>query len=124
MAKRIMIVGLRAGLVDEFQQQLDLPDIELIVGTGVEDVRSAFAVADIDHVFLGGGLDLQTRLAAVAEVFQSSDQATVHMKDHLSGPEGFVPFVQAVLRGLGDYAPIPSERAVLRAHRADDVSEG
>lgn len=119
MTKRVMIVGLRAGLVDGFRQQLDRRDVDVVAGTGIEDIRSAFATADIDHVFLGGGLDLQARLAAVAEVFQSSDRTTVHMKDHLSGPEGFVPFVRAVLRGLGDYEPVPSDRALLRADRAD-----
>lgn len=118
MTKRVMIVGLRAGLVDGFLQQLDLPDVDMVAGTGVEDIRSAFATAEIDHVFLGGGLDLQVRLAAVAEVFRSSDRATVHMKDHLSGPDGFVPFVRAVLRGLGDYEPVPSDGALLRADRA------
>lgn len=124
VAKRIMIVGLRAGLVEDFRQQLHLPDVELLAGTDVEDIRSEFAVADIDHVFVGGGLDLQTRLAAVAEVFQSSDQATVHMKDHLSGPEAFVPFVRAVLGGLSDYAPVRSAHAVLRADRSDSASQG
>jgi hypothetical protein len=118
MAKRVMIVGLRAGLVDAFRRQLELPDVELLAGTGVEDIRSAFADADIDHVFLGGGLDLETRSAAVAEIFRSSDRATVHLKDHLSGPEGFVPFVRAVLHGLDDYEPVASEHAVLRSDRA------
>jgi len=41
----------------------------------------------------------------VREVFQSSDRATVHVKDQMSGPEGFLPFVRAVLGGLGGYEP-------------------
>jgi hypothetical protein len=66
---------------------------------------------------MGGGLEI--RLEVVREVFQSSDRATVHLKDHLSGPEGFLPFVRSVLRGLQDYAPQESPRAILRARRRD-----
>src|SRR6266496_5796371 len=48
------------------------------------------------------------------EVFQSSDGATVHMKDQMSGLEGFLPFVRAVLGGLGGYQPRESPNALLR----------
>jgi hypothetical protein len=41
------------------------------------------------------------------------------MKDQMSGPEGFVPFAQAVLRGLAEYEPKRSPNAVLRAQRPD-----
>jgi hypothetical protein len=116
--KRVMIVGLRANLVDEFRAQLDQTAVELLAGTGADDVRAALAEADIDHVFLGGGLALADRLAAMEAVFGASDRATVHMKDHMSGPEGFVPFVRAVLRGLEQYEPVLSPNAVLRADRS------
>src|ERR687883_405977 len=72
-------------------------------GTSIEDVRSAFAQTDIDHVIMGAGLELETRLQIVREVFQSSDKTSVHMKDRVTGPQGFLPFVQSVLRGLKDY---------------------
>ena len=62
-------------------------------------------------------LHLQQVDDAVQEVFRLSDKATVHMKDQMSGPEGFVPFARAVLRGLADYEPKPSPNAVLRAGR-------
>jgi hypothetical protein len=51
----------------------------------------------------------------VRAVFQSSDRATVHMKDQMSGPEGFLPFVKAVLARLGGYEPRESPIAILRA---------
>jgi hypothetical protein len=54
-------------------------------------------------------------------VFQSSDKATVHLKDHVSGPEGFVPFARSVLHGLNDYELRESPRAVLRTGRAEQV---
>jgi hypothetical protein len=119
MTKRVLLLGLRPNLVEEFRQQLDMPGLELLAGTGVDDVRRAFSDADIDHVILGGGLDLDVRMAAVQEVFHSSDTATVHLKDHLSGPEGFVPFARSVLQGLSDYAPRESPNAVLRAQRSE-----
>jgi len=65
-------------------------------------VRSAFAQADIDHVIIGAGLDLETRLEIVREIFLTSDTTTVHMKDFASGPDGFLPFVRSVLTGLAD----------------------
>jgi len=124
MTRRVLVLGLMPGLLDDFRRQLDVPDVELVGGTGVDDVRSAFVQGDLDHVIMGGGLNLQTRLEVVREVFQSSDKATVHLKDHLSGPEGFVPFARSVLRGLSNYEPRPSPRAILRAQRSDQVTEG
>jgi len=124
MTRRVLFLGLMPGLLDDFRRQLDVPDVELVGGTGVDDVRSAFVQGDLDHVIMGGGLNLQTRLEVVREVFQSSDKATVHLKDHLSGPEGFVPFARSVLRGLSNYEPRPSPRAILRAQRSDQVTEG
>lgn len=91
-----------------------------MAGNGAEDVRSALREGDLDHVIVGGGLDRATRLDVVREVFHSSDRATVHLKDHLSGPEGFLPLVRAVLRGLDEYGLRESPRAVLPAQRPGD----
>jgi len=124
VTKRILLLGVMATLLDDVRQQLQIPDVELLAGTGIDDVRSAFAHSDIDHVIVGGGIDLETRLEVVREVFQSSDLATVHLKDHLSGPEGFLPFVRLVLVGLKDYDPQESPRAVLRARRPGPGTDG
>jgi hypothetical protein len=99
------------------KQELQTPGIEFLAVTGVADVRSAFHQADIDHVIIGGGLHLDARAAMVREVFQLSDRATVQMKDQMSGPEGLLPFVRAVLGGLGGYEPRQSPNAILRAGR-------
>ena len=64
--------------------------------------QAAFAQTKIDHVVMGAGIDLETRLQIVREIFQASDTTTVHMKDRASGPEGFLPFIRSVLRGLDD----------------------
>lgn len=118
--KRVLLLGVVAGVVDDARAELRPIEVELLAGSGVEDIRSALREDDLDHVIVGGGLDLETRLDVVREVFQSSDLATVHLKDHLSGPEGFLPFVRAVLRGLDEYEPHQSPRAVLRARHSVD----
>ena len=123
MTKRILLLGVVAAVLENVQQ-LQKPDIEFLGGTWVDDVRSAFGQGDIDHVIVGGGLDLETRLEMVREVFQSSDRATVHMKDQMSGPEGFLPFVRSVLLGLDDYEPHESPRAILRARHPDLDADG
>ena len=103
MTKHILLLGRTGVVVEDVQQQLDTADLQLFAGTGIEDVRSAFARTHIDHVIMGAGIDLETRLEIVREIFQGSDTTTVHMKDRASGPQGFLPFVRAVLRGLQDY---------------------
>ena len=52
---------------------------------------------------MGAGIDLETRLAIVREIFRSSDTTTVHMKDRASGREAFLPFARSVMHGLSTY---------------------
>jgi hypothetical protein len=92
MAKTVLLLGGRADLLDTVKKELQAPGVEFLAGTGVADTGAAFRQADIDHVIIGGGLGLEARAAMVRAVFQSSDRATVHMKDQMSGPEG-VPAV-------------------------------
>ena len=117
MAKTVLLLGVRADVLETAQQQLQAPGIEFLSGTREADVDRGLRQADIDHVIIGGGLDLGARAAMVRTVFQSSDRVTVHMKDQMSGPEGFLPFVQAVLGGLSSYEPFESPSAILRAGR-------
>jgi hypothetical protein len=51
-------------------------------------------------LIMGAGLDLDTRLEIVREIFERSDTTTVHMKGRLPAADGFLPFVSAVLNGL------------------------
>ena len=103
-ARTVLILGRRHSVVDgaEHQLELDLPGIHLLEGISIDDVRSAFAQTKIDHVIMGAGLDLDDRLQIIREIFQASDTTSVHMKDRASGPQGFLPFIRAVLRGLDD----------------------
>ena len=119
MAKRVLVLGLRPDLIEAFRRELTGPGLELVSGSDIADLHAAFAAGDVDHVILGGGLDIETRLSAVRIVFELSDRATVHMKDQLSGPEGFVPFAIALVHGLANYEPRLSPNATLRARAAD-----
>jgi len=109
MDKTVLLLGRTGIVVDTVQRQLALPDLRLIGGTGIDDVRKAFAQGKVDHVLMGAGIDLETRLQIVREIFELSETTTVHMKDRVSGPGGFLPFVRAVLRGLRDYEPSSSD---------------
>lgn len=90
--------------VDDFQRHLGLPDTELLAGTNLEEAWAALRDHDVDHMILGAGIDLDTRVAIVRAAFEASDTVTVHLKDTASGKEGMLPFVRAVLRGLHDEA--------------------
>lgn len=96
---RAVLVGATQSVIDDVIARLDIPDLELSGGTGVEAVRSAFRAGAIDHVIIGGGLDLNVRLDVVREVFQSSQSTTVHMNSP-SGPASFLPFARAVATGF------------------------
>jgi hypothetical protein len=83
-----------------FSSRLHVPISSISEGTSVEDIRSVFARTTIDHVIMGGGLPLETRLEMVRVIFESSETTSVHMKDVASGSQGFLPFVRSVLSGL------------------------
>lgn len=100
MTRTVLLLGLNGVIVDEVVRNLDLPEVDVHGGTGIDDLRSTLARGPVDHVIMGAGIDLDARLAIVREVFQLSDTTTVHLKDRASGPEGFLPFVRSVLRGL------------------------
>jgi hypothetical protein len=102
MSKKILLLGVLDSILADVQQQVARPDFEFFRGTSVEDVRSTLARTNIDHVIMGGGIELETRLQMVREIFQSSDTTSVHMKSHIPRSEGFLPFVRSVLRGLTD----------------------
>lgn len=111
MTINVLLLGRSEAVIDEVKRHLEISGIKLIGGTGLDDARSAFATASIDHVIMGAGIDLETRLEIVREVFRSSDSTTVHMKDRSTGPQGFLPFVRSLLRGLDTDESRPSSPA-------------
>src|SRR5262249_59343716 len=57
MAKRVLLLGVRADLLEGVMRELRGEGVEFLDGTGVSDVEPAFRQADIDHVVIGGGPD-------------------------------------------------------------------
>jgi len=100
MGKTVLLLGLKREVVEDVKNRVEAGAATVLVGTGVEELRAHFLRQPIDAVIMGGGLPLETRLEAVAEVFRASGATTVHMKDVASGPEGYLPFVQSVIDGL------------------------
>lgn len=74
--------------------------VELYGGTSLDDVREVMAREQIEVVIIGGGLPIEDRLAMVRHIYEVSGTTSVHLKDRASGPQGFLPFMRAVLRGL------------------------
>lgn len=75
--------------------------MRLLEATNTAEVRAALATEKhIDHVVIGAGLDLDTRLEMIREVFTASDHTTVHLKDRASGPAGLLPFAADIITGV------------------------
>jgi hypothetical protein len=100
MTTTVLVLGLNKTIIDEMAGNLDLPRVDLHLGTGIDDLRGVFARGPVDHVIMGAGLDLDTRLTLVREIFTLSQTTTVHLKDVASGPAGLLPFVRSLLSGL------------------------
>jgi len=89
------------------KDQLQMPDVPLFGGTGIDDVRTTFGRTSIDSVIIGGGIDPETRLEIVREIFLLSETTSVHMKDVAAGPQGFLPFLQSTFNDPhGDAVPL------------------
>ena len=97
---KVLLVGLTGSVVEAARQQVEVPDVEGLGATGINDVREVFGRMKVDHVVMGAGLDLADRIEIVHEVFTLSDETTVHMKDRASGPDGFLPFVRSLVTAL------------------------
>ncbi len=95
----VLLLG-RTGFVLEDVMAGMTVDVRVLLGTDLADVHAAYADGPVDHVVMGAGIELETRLAIVEAIFRASDATTVHMKDRASGPAGMMPFVNAILTGL------------------------
>ena len=100
MASTVLLVGRTNVVINDALIRLDRPDLRILGGTSVDDVRAAFAETTIDHVVMGAGIDLDRRLEIIREIDRLSDHTTIHLKDRASGPGSFLPFVSAVLTGI------------------------
>ena len=100
--KKILLVGRNRWVVDGAKQRLDSESLTVLGALSVDEVQDMLTHHDVDHVFIGPGLDLDMRLEAIRVIFSRSDYTTVHMKDHSTGPEGGVQFVESILRALSE----------------------
>ncbi|HEX3139321.1 MAG TPA: hypothetical protein VHQ87_04670 [Rhizobacter sp.] len=104
MVQTALLVGRNPAVIDDVMSRAQAPGIRLLNGgNSVATVREVFASQGIQHVILGGGIDLEQRLEIVRLVFQLSSSTTVHMNSP-SGPESFLPFVLSVLHGVNGKA--------------------
>lgn len=101
MTKTVLIVGRTPSVNEDVLARVHLPEIRLISGSTIDEVRAAFNSNSIDHVILGGGIELEQRLEIVRAIFHLSSSTTVHMNSP-SGPESYLPFIQSVLNGIKD----------------------
>lgn len=95
----VLLVGRTPVVIADLLERIETPEVTFFSGNNLQDVVGVLAEASIAHVILGGGLDLDSRLQIVRTIFESSRSTTVHMNSP-SGPESFLPFVRAVLRGF------------------------
>jgi hypothetical protein len=100
MGKTVLLLGRKGMVVDDAREKLSVADVEVLAGTSLDDVRTAFDGKRVDMVIMGAGIDLAVRLEIVKHIFTVSDATTVHMKDFESGPAGMLPFVNGILKGL------------------------
>ncbi len=98
---KVLLVGRTPACIEDVLQQLNAPAVTFFTGNSLEDVVAVLERTGLDPVIVGGGLDLDTRLRIVRGVFERSTSTTVHMNSP-SGPDSYLPFVQAILRGLRD----------------------
>ncbi len=102
MSNNVLLLGRTGIVLDNVESALDVTNVNLFAGTSLDDVATVMAANPIDHVIMGAGIDLDTRLAIIKHIFETSKSTTVHMKDWDSGPAGMLPFVNGVLNGLSD----------------------
>lgn len=72
MPATILIVGRTPAVIDDVIDSLEPQDFSFLTGSTLKDVVDAFAINSIDHVILGGGIDLDERLEIVRRIFLSS----------------------------------------------------
>jgi hypothetical protein len=96
---KVLLTGRTRAVIDEVVAALRDLDVRFFAANTVEEVDGVLGRADLDHVILGGGLDLDSRLLIVRRVCEASDSTTVHMNSQ-SGPETDLPFVRSVLYGF------------------------
>ncbi|MGH3448025.1 MAG: hypothetical protein ACRDQA_22485 [Nocardioidaceae bacterium] len=100
MPSNVLVLGRTGVVLNDVRSATDTTGLTLHAGSTLDDVKTVMANAAIDTVIMGAGIDLDTRLAMLRHIFETSNAATVHMKDRDSAKAGMLPFVDAILTGL------------------------
>lgn len=100
MPSNVLLLGRSGVVLDDVRSAIDTTGITLYASSTFDDVKTVTANAPIDTVIMGAGIDLDTRLAMIRHIFETSNGTTVHMKDRDSAKAGMLSFIDAVLTGL------------------------
>lgn len=102
--KKCILLGLKKSVIDDAIAQLPDPAFELIGCLSIEEMKSVLQQTNIDHVFIGAGLDIDIRINAARTVLETSQVTQVHLKNFSAGPQGYVPFIRTILAGVKSQA--------------------
>lgn len=102
--KKCILLGLKKSVVDDAIAQLPDPAFELIGCLSIQEMRAVLQQTNIDHVFIGAGLDIDIRINAARTVLETSQVTQVHLKNFSAGPQGYVPFIRTILAGVKSQA--------------------
>jgi hypothetical protein len=99
--KKVLLIGKQLTNVPD-ADQLTVKDAEYFAASSLAEAQQVFEKNNdaVDIVIMGAGIELEKRLEIVKYIFSVSDITSVHMKDWATGPEGFLPFINSVLKGL------------------------
>lgn len=95
----VLLIGKAPTVLADVLDQVDAAAVTFSTGSSLEEAAAVLERGPVDHVIVGGGLELDTRLQIVRRVFENSTSATVHLNSP-SGPDSFLPFVRSVLRAF------------------------
>lgn len=96
---RVVILGRTQPVLDDVIAEVSRPGLTITGSTDPQHLLDALTDVPVDLVVIGGGIDLDSRLALVREVFDRSADTTVHLNSP-SGPASFLPFVRALVNAF------------------------
>lgn len=101
---KCILLGLKRSVLDDtisiLEQSYPSPDFEYVTCQSVEEMKTALTEQEIDHVFIGAGLDISIRMEATKTVLDNSLVTQVHLKNFSAGPTGYTPFIKQILAGI------------------------
>ena len=97
-----MLIGRNQWVIDAAIEALESPAIKVYGALNAKETVAVLNKIEINHAFVGPGLELNIRLKIIRSIFTISSFTTVHLKDHSTGPEGALNFVRGILKGLDE----------------------